>query len=236
MTDAWSEIMKDAAAGIAGEYFIEREDGKVETLQVLEYVKPFAEWSEVERLAMKHIKGKVLDIGCGLGRVALHLQNLGFQVVGIDLAKGAIEACKKLGLREAYIMSAENLDFPDAEFNTVLLFGNNFGILGSEEKTIEMLQNLHRITSEEGIILAGAVDVEQTDDPEHLNYHDLNLSRGRPKGLVRLRVKYKGNIDEWIDLYHALPGEMDSMAIKAGWKLKKKYQTGSAYVGVLTKS
>jgi ubiquinone/menaquinone biosynthesis C-methylase UbiE len=235
MTDAWSEIMKDAAEGIAGEYYIEREDGRIETLQVLNYNKPFSEWSEHERLATKHVKGKVLDIGCGIGRVALHLQNLGFQVVGVDLAPGAIDACKHLGLREAYVMSADQLEFPDAEFDTVILFGNNFGLLGEENKIIDMLKTLHRITSSEGVILAGAVDVEDTDDPEHLAYHDLNLSRGRPKGQIRMRVKYKEIVDDWVELRHAIPNEMESMANKAGWKLEKKYQDGAAYVGVLNK-
>lgn len=228
--------MKDAADGVEGEYYIERDDGRVETLQILDYIKPFSEWSEPEKLALKHAKGKILDIGCGLGRVAIHLQNLGFQVVGVDLAKGAIEACRKLGLREAYVMSADNLDFPDAEFDTVLLFGNNFGILGIEDKVVEMLRTLHRMTSKEGVILAGTIDVEHTEDSEHLEYHKWNLSRGKPKGLVRIRVKYKGCVDDWGDLFHALPREMETMANKAGWILKKKYQTGSAYVGVLTKS
>ena len=128
MTDAWSEIMKDAASGVSGEYFIERDDGRIETLQVMEYLNPFEKWCEPERLAMKHVSGRVLDVGCGAGRVALHLQNLGFDVVGIDLAKGAIEACTKLGLKNARVMSADELDFPDSTFDTVILFGNNFGI------------------------------------------------------------------------------------------------------------
>jgi SAM-dependent methyltransferase len=236
MTDAWSEIMKDAGEGVNGEYFIEREDGNEETLQVASYTGPFSEWSEPERLAMKHVKGKVLDIGCGAGRVALHLQNLRFSVVGIDLAPGAIEASKKLGLKEAYVMSAAEIDFPDSEFNTVMLLGSNFGLLGDEERIVDMLRKLHRITTIEGIILAGGVDVEETDDPEHLKYHELNLSRGRPKGLIRLRVKYKGIIDEWVELRHVLPDEMESIAKQAGWIMGKIYQTGSSYVGILTKS
>ncbi len=235
MSDAWSEIMKDAAAGVSGEYYIERDDGRVETLQLSDYLSPFTEWSESERLAMKHVKGRVLDIGCGAGRVALHLQSLGFSVIGTDLALGAVDACKKRGLIEAYVMSAEDLKFPDAEFDTVILLGNNFGLLGDEEKIIEMLQTLHRITTSEGIIIAGSADVVVTDDIEHLKYHEMNVSKGKPKGLVRMRVKYKGFIDEWVELRLAMPNEMESMAYRAGWKMTKKYQTGTPYVGVLTK-
>jgi hypothetical protein len=62
MTDAWSEIMRDAAAGISGQYTIERDDGRIEILDINDYVSPFDKWSEVERLAIKHAKGRVLDV------------------------------------------------------------------------------------------------------------------------------------------------------------------------------
>ncbi|MFW9809257.1 MAG: class I SAM-dependent methyltransferase [Candidatus Thorarchaeota archaeon] len=236
MTDAWSEIMKDASDGVSGEYYIERDDGRIETLKVSDYTLQFSEWSEVERIAMKHVKGRVLDVGCGTGRVALHLQNLGFSVVGVDLAPGAIEGCKKLGLKEAYVMSAERLEFPNSEFDTVILFGDNFGILGDREKIIDMLRTLHRITKPDGIILAASADVKITEDQEHLNYHKMNLSKGRPKGLVRIRVKYKGIIDDWSELWLAMPDEMESVAKEAGWKMRSKYQKGTPYVGILKKS
>jgi SAM-dependent methyltransferase len=236
MSDAWSEIMKDAVDGVPGEYFIERDDGRIESMQVLDYINPFDNWWEPEQLAMKHVSGKVLDIGCGAGRVALHLQNLGFSVVGVDLAPGAIAACKKRGLIDARVMSADKLDFPDSMFDTVILFGNNFGVLGDETKIIEMLRTLHRITTPEGIILAGSGDVVATDNEEHLNYHELNIAKGRPKGLVRLRTKYKGFVEEWWDLRLAMPHEMEAMAKEAGWNMKKKYQKGVPYVGILSKS
>lgn len=236
MTDVWSEIMRDAADGISGEYHVERDDGREETNQLADYGSPFSKWCEPERLAMKHVKGRVLDIGCGIGRVALHLQNLGFSVVGIDIAPGAIEGCKKSGLKEAYIMSADKLEFPDAEFDTIILYGNNFGLLGEEERIINMLETLHRITTPDAIILANSGDVVKTEDPEHLKYHEMNLSKGRPKGLVRIRIKYKGKIGEWTELRLAMPDEMESMARQTGWMMKTKYQTGVQYVGVLTKS
>lgn len=236
MTDAWSAIMKDAANGISREYYIERDDGRIETHQVSDYVSPLSDWSEIERLAIKHTKGRVLDIGCGTGRVALHLQNLGFSVVGIDLAPGAIEASKNRGLKEAVVMSADNLQFPDSEFDTAILFGNNFGILGDEGRIIEMLRTLNRITKPDGIILAASADVKITDDQGHLDYHKMNLSKGKPIGLLQIRAKYKDLVDDWFELRLAMPEEMDAMAKQAGWKLKETHQTGELYVGVLTKS
>ncbi len=238
MTDPWSEIMKDAAAGIEGQYQIERDDGHFDTLEVSNYISPIEEWLEVERLAIKYAKGKVLDIGCGAGRVSLYLQVLGYDVVGIDLAPGAIEASRTMGLREAYVMSASELEFKDEIFDTVVLFGNNFGVAGDEKRVVKMLRQLHEITSPDANILAGALDPLNTEKPEHLAYHEMNRAMNRPPGLIRLRLKYKDLVSDWSYLWHPTPSEMEMLAEKGGWQVEKLLQIGdeSTYVGILTKS
>ena len=232
--------MREAAAGITGQNTNEREDGRVETLEVSDYMRPMEEWCEVERLAIKHVKGRVLDIGCGAGRVALYLQIIGYEVVGVDLAPGAIEASKTLGLREAYVMSASDLKFKDDKFDTVVMYGNNFGVAGNEKQIITMLRQLHKFTTPDATILAGSADPQNTDDPNHLKYHDMNRTRNRPPGLVRMRVKYKGYESDWSYLWLVTHEEMEMLAEKGGWQVDKIYQTGKInqleYVGILTKS
>ena len=238
MTDAWSEIMKDAADGISGKYYIEREDGRVETLEVSDYIKPFSDWPEVEKLAIKYVSGKVLDIGCGAGRVVLYLQILGHDVVGIDLAPGAIEASRKMGVSKAFEMSASDLKFNDEIFDTVVMFGNNFGIAGNETRTIKMLKQLHKFTSPDARILAGSLDPLDTNDPEHLEYHKMNREKSRPPGLARIRVRYKDIVSDWSDLWLTTPAEMEILADKGGWRLEEIVQIEgeSHYVGILRKS
>jgi SAM-dependent methyltransferase len=235
MSDPWSEIMKDAVAGKEGRYYIEREDGRIETLDVSDYIKTILDWDDLERLGIQHAKGTVLDIGCGAGRVGLYLKERGLHTVGIDLAPGAIEACKSRGL-ETYQMSAGDLDFPDATFDTVIMYGNNFGILGDDGSIIKMLKTLHRITTDDGIIIAQSADIVKTDTQQHLDYHKLNVERGRPKGLIKMRTKYKDMIEDWWDLRLTTPEEMSYLAEQSGWKLERKYQSGVPYVGVLVKS
>lgn len=239
MSDAWSEIMKDAANSITGEYIIERDDGRIETLQVSDYKKSFSEWDELERKAIKHAKGKVLDIGCGAGRVALHLQTLGHEVVGIDLGPSAIAACKAMGLRKAYVMSTTNLQFNDNTFDTIIMFGNNLGIAGDEKQTISMLRTLYNITTPDAIILAGSVDAVNTKNEDHLKYHETNRARNKPPGLVRIKVKYKEYVTNWFDLWLVTLTELDRITKRSGWRVDKIYRTGKvnqpAYIGILIK-
>ncbi len=227
--------MKDVAAGKDSDYYIEREDGRIEKHSIKEYNQTLLDWSEPERLGIQHATGTVLDVGCGAGRVSLYLQNQGLRVVGIDIAKGAVEACKIRGLREAYVMSANELEFPEGMFDAIVLYGNNFGILGEEQDIISMFQKMQKITKPDAVIIAGSTDVELTDDPSHLAYQKMNLERERPKGFVRLRVKYKDLVGEWTMLRLASPEEMKGIAERAGWKISRVYQHGARYVAILTK-
>ena len=48
----------------------ERDDGYRSRSLVEAYFTPPAKWSKIEREAMKAVRGRVLDIGCGPGRHA----------------------------------------------------------------------------------------------------------------------------------------------------------------------
>ena len=70
---------------------------------------------------------RILDIGCGLGREAFALCDLGFGVVGIDISKEVISRVKQLSADRGYKISfseydGEHLDFPDNSYDVVLLW------------------------------------------------------------------------------------------------------------------
>ena len=46
---------------------------------------------------MRFVRGRVLDLGCGAGRVGLHLQSRGHEVVGIDVSPLAVEIARRRG-------------------------------------------------------------------------------------------------------------------------------------------
>ena len=235
MADLFGRIMKDALAGEDAKYSIERDDGHVLDDLGRTYLDPFPEWPEGERQAIVHAKGSVLDIGCGAGRVMLYLREQGYTTVGVDISPGAVEVCRSQGLVDTRVMAAEKMRFDPNTFDTVLLFGNNFGILGNEPKIIKMLKNLHRITTPDAIILASSRNPETTDDPAHLKYHEWNRERQRPVGLVRIRLKYKDEMEDWWELLLASHEDMNRLAQQAGWTLDRTFGPQNLYVGLLRK-
>ncbi len=235
MTDIFGMIMRDAFQEKDTTHKLIRDDGYVKEDDGTGYVADVSEWAHSERLAIREVKGPVLDIGCGAGRVGTYLQRNGILYTGIDISPIAIQTAKMRGLDDVHVMSADSLQLDRTDYNSVIMFGNNWGILGNEENTVELLKHLYKITTHEAKIFAETRDVRVTDDPAHLSYHKRNRERGRPIGQVTLKIEYQGQETDWWDLLMSIPEEMDAIARKAGWFLEKTIGPKNLYVGGLRK-
>ena len=71
---------------------------------------------------------KILDVGCGKGRHAVHLNKKGFQVYGFDLSKESIDFVKQFesGSLSFFIHDMRNV-FRENEFNIVFNLFSSFG-------------------------------------------------------------------------------------------------------------
>ncbi|MFW9795201.1 MAG: class I SAM-dependent methyltransferase [Candidatus Thorarchaeota archaeon] len=242
MTDTFGRIMCDAVEGKDSSYIIERDDGFVRHTSGDPYTYPFEKWNESEKEAMKDIKGPVLDVGCGVGRVGDYVKRKGLKYYGVDLSPLAVKMCQKRGHENVFVMSADDIRLDRSDFRTVVLYGNNFGIMGKPEDVVRMLSGFHDITTDDAVVLAGSIDPVKTDNKMHLAYHNKNLAEGNPPGLVRLRNKYKGEVDDWWYLLLAGRELMSELAEKGGWYLDrivggltKRHRMETYNVGVLKK-
>src|SRR5712691_8613586 len=96
-------------------------------------------------------------------------------------------------------MSMNQLAFAPNSFDSILLLGNNFGLVESRERSRGKLRRLAEITSPDGLIIAESLDPYMTNDPAHLDYHERNRKRGRMSGQARLRVRYRNCVGRWFD-------------------------------------
>jgi len=97
--DAFGHLLTDLLAGRRVVEVVERDDGCVFTGEPDYYLAPYRSWWPQERRAMRFVRGRVLDLGCGAGRVGLHLQSRGHEVVGIDVSPLAVEVARRRGAR-----------------------------------------------------------------------------------------------------------------------------------------
>jgi SAM-dependent methyltransferase len=235
MRDVFGKVMEAAYRGLPSDHQIERDDGFVNDTNGDQYVAPVSEWVEAEREAIRHARGRVLDVGCGAGRVLVYLQEQGLNVTGIDVSPRAVRVCRRRGIKNVSSMPAEDLRFPRGSFDTVVLFGNNFGIMGTPESTMRMFRDIERVASPNGIVLASSRDPKATEQPAHIRYHARNTSMGLPPGQVKIRVNFRGESSDWFGLLLSSPEEMEGIVSPAGWRIDNVFGPRSLYTAVLRK-
>lgn len=234
--DGYGQMLLAALEGRESVEICERDDGFVEANPGPRlYFAPFRRWPAVHRRAMRSVRGRVLDVGCGAGRVCLHLQKRGLDVVGIDISPGAVEVCRRRGVRDARLCSIEDVNESLGQFDTIVMLGNNFGLFGSRAKAQRLLRRFHRLTSERGRIVAETRDVHQTDDPAHLAYQARNRRLGRMDGQIRLRVRHRLHATPWFDYLMVSPAELEELLAGTGWHLARTLDSCDTYVAVIEK-
>lgn len=93
--------------------------------------------------------GRALDIGCGTGVSTFALEELGFEVVGIDVREDALQKARKIAEKrgsrvEFLLMDAKRLEFVDESFDLVALLGSplpHFSIYDLDE----IVRESHRV-------------------------------------------------------------------------------------------
>ena len=216
---------------------IEREDGYFEVTNTRMYFDDFEQWAEHEKKAIGLAKGRVLDIGCGAGRHSMYLQSKGLDVTAIDRSPLAVRVAKLRGVKNPRIMPLEHLDYEPDSFDTVLMLGGNFALVGNPEKAHRVFKKLHRMTSDDALIIAEAVDPYVTDNSAQLKYYALNRKRGKLPGQWRVRIRFHEFATRWFDLLHNSKKEMQEILGGTEWSVREfiDSDSGNPYIAIIEK-
>jgi len=235
--DAYGQAFYDYYRGSGSAVIIERDDGYIDfDTSLVNYFKNVRQWKPDQKKAIGHCTGRVLDIGCGAGQHSLYLQDKGFDVLGIDVSPLAIKTCKLRGLKQAKVLSIDGISRRLGRFDTILMFGNNFGLFGNVRKAKQLLKRFHTLTSPDARIIAQCLNPLNTTNPHHLKYHRRNRARGRLPGQLNIRVRYQEKASPWFDFIFVTPDEMHTVLNNTGWQIRKFISgSGTSYFAVIEK-
>lgn len=237
-TDAFGRAMYDRYRGKSLCEIIERDDGYIDASAIdTLYFAEYRDWPVYERRAIQLARGKVLDIGCGAGRAALYLQKKGLNVLGIDVSPLVLKVCRLRGLRKTKLLSITQLTRRLGVFDTLLMYGNNFGLVGNSTRARWLLRRFHRMTTPDARIIAETLDPYQTKERHHRDYHERNRRRGRMPGQVRIRERYQRDATPYFDYLFVSRKELAAILDGTGWHIARIFAShGPIYVAVLEKT
>ncbi|MEW5925468.1 MAG: class I SAM-dependent methyltransferase [Candidatus Zixiibacteriota bacterium] len=228
--DAFGHAMYDFLHGKPAREIVEREDGYIDVSPgPAYYLSQYKDWPHHYKKAMSRIRGKVLDIGCGAGRISLYLQARGFDVTGIDISPLAIKTCRERGLRKVKVMSITRINNKLGEFDTLVMLGNNFGLMSNLNRARWLLRKFRNITTPGARIVAESLEYVSTKEQYHLQYQKANRKRGRMAGQIKIRVRYLNYKTPWFDYLFATHEEMKQIVMGTGWEVEEYIDSGEPH-------
>lgn len=139
----------------------------------------------LETIALKDKNQKILEAGCGAGRIVSYLDNKNYNVIGIEFIQNAVEKIrKKYPNLKVYTMDILKTNFNNEEFDTIFAFGlyHNFQIENFKKSLIET----RRILKKDGILCFSfradniqnlILDKIKDKKNENKKFHKLNLKK-----------------------------------------------------------
>lgn len=89
---------------------------------------------------------RVLDLGCGTGRVTPAIAAAGGEVTGVDLAPAMIEEARKNHPELQFLVAdVADMPFPKGAFDVALFFGNSIDCIYPHERRLAALREIRRV-------------------------------------------------------------------------------------------
>lgn len=125
--------------------------------------RDYSRMDSLERTALAHCRGTVLDIGAGSGCHTLYLQESGLEVHALDNSAGCIEAMRQRGVSN--LIEENFFDYEGSRrYDTLLLLMNGLGISGTIFGLSVLLEHAVSHLAPGGQIIAESTDLSSIFD------------------------------------------------------------------------
>jgi len=213
-------------------YILRRDDG---IAYPLIYAKQFfypEGLPELDRIAVRHCAGKVLDLGAGAGSHSLAIQDRGLDVISVDISAKAVEVISRRGCKNAKY--GDIFDSYPEPFDTVFVI-LNIGIVQNLNGLTRFLKHLDTLMSENGRLITDSIDPRDSEDESYRKYTQAKIAKGRYLGERTLRIEYKNQISDWFEWAHIDPETLGQYVRKAGYSMERLVDDGKRYLGSVSK-
>ncbi|MES2829191.1 MAG: methyltransferase domain-containing protein [Bacteroidota bacterium] len=207
--DVFGEALKDQFTKPPAEtLWVHNSYDEPEEMPVDIYFRDEQDMPDLELKALELCKGKVLDVGAGVGSHALILQNRGFDITAMDISAPAVKIMKQRGLKNA--IEGDILKFKGQRYDTLLFMMNGIGLTGSIAGLISFLTKAQEMINPGGQLLFDSSDLSYL-------YQEVAFPLNGYYGEVSFRYEYKGVKGNWFKWIYVDQQTLKNIANKQGW-------------------
>lgn len=142
--------------GQTGKLWLHNNYGSPEDMPVEVFFRSSEEISELEKYALRFCKGKILDIGAGVGAHSLLLQSKGLDVTALEISSIACEIMQKRGVKS--VINGDVFS-EQQKYDTLLLLMNGIGLSRDIEGLQKLLPLLKSNLTKDGQIILDSSDI-----------------------------------------------------------------------------
>ncbi|MDF9797324.1 SAM-dependent methyltransferase [Catalinimonas alkaloidigena] len=197
--------------GEAATLYLHTSYNAVEEMPVDWFFREEEDFPAIEIRALDLCKGKILDIGAGVGSHAIYLYEKGKEVHCLEQSSSCIEIMKARGLSN---LLCQSIWEPIAhQYDTLLMMMNGIGIVGDMEGLRTFLREAHQWLIPNGKIIFDSSDLSYL-------YPDIRDQHHPYNGEIRYQYEYKGKKGDWFSWLYIDPMTMKKIAGQEGWKFQ----------------
>lgn len=171
---------------------------------------------------------KILDLGCGVGRIAFALENYGYKnIIGIDIANKMIQEAKRVNNNiekniQFEVMDATNLKFEENHFDIVLAF-HSITPIPKRSNRKRVLEEVYRILKKNEKMIISCFEQDKSRD----NFWEKENQKWEKK-LEDKRLNEIGDIihqKNGIDIFIHIPNRKNLINLieSIGFKVEAEY-------------
>lgn len=188
---------------------------------------------------------KILDLACGKGRHAIYLNQLGYEVTGVDLSPNSIEEASKSSNEKLHFKVHDMREHTEEKYDAVFNLFTSFGYFENEADNLKTLTAIKESLTEYGFAVIDFMNANYVIDnlvPEEtktVDGIDFHLKRYVKEGHIFKEIQFedKGQSYHFTEKVRALTlSDFESMMEEAGiylleifgdYKLRKFYKNES---------
>lgn len=145
------------------------------------------EMPAIERKALEEARGHILDVGAGSGCHTLALQEMGKDVVAVEISPDSVDVMKDCGVKDARLQ--DFFEMKDEKFDTILMLMNGSGIVGTVDNFPAFFKHLDTVLAEDGQLLMDSSDIRYIFEEEDGSF-EIDLNAGY-YGELEYQMQYK---------------------------------------------